>query len=155
MEFSQKTMEKVNRLLSRYPTKEAACLPLLHLAQREFGYCSLEAEAYVAKLLDLPAERVHGVSTFYTMYNKKPVGKYHVQVCTNISCSILGAEKIVKYLEKKLGIKAGETTADKKFTLNEVECLGSCGTAPVMQINDDYYEDLTEAKIDGILDGLK
>lgn len=155
MEFSPEAMKEVEKLLSRYPIKEAALLPLLHIAQREFGHVSLEAEAYVASLLDLPAPRVHGVSTFYTMYNKKPVGKYHVQVCTNISCSLMGAEHLVKCLEKKLGIKPGQTTADGKFTLSEVECLGSCGTAPVMQINDDYYEDLTEAKIDQILGGLK
>jgi len=155
MEFKPEVMEEVGKLLSRYPTKEAALLPLLHIAQREFGHVSLEAEAYVGSLLDLPATRVHGVSTFYTMYNKKPVGRHHVQVCTNVSCSLLGAQHIVKYLESKLGVKPGQTTGDGKFTLSEVECLGSCGTAPVMQINDDYYENLTEKKIDEILGGLK
>ena len=89
------------------------------------------------------------------MYNKKPVGKYHIQVCTNVSCSLLGAEHIVEFLSKKLGIKKGETMPDKKFTLSEVECLGSCGTAPMMQINHDYYENLNEEKIEEILKGLK
>jgi len=155
MEFSPEAKKRLEHLLSRYPNKEAALLPTLHLAQREFGHISNEAEAYVAAQLDLPQSRVHGVATFYTMYNKKPVGKYHVQVCTNIGCSLLGADGLLVYLEKKLGIKKGETTADKRFTLNAVECLGSCGTAPVMQINDDYYENLTEKKIDEILASLK
>ncbi len=133
----------------------AALLPTLHLAQKEFGYISSEVEEYVAGYLDLPVTHVHGVATFYTMYNKKPVGKYHIQVCTNISCSLLGADHLFDYLSKKLKIGDGETTEDKKFTLSSVECLGSCGTAPVMQINDDYYEDLTEEKIDEILKGLE
>lgn len=155
MEFSPEAKKEIERLLSRYPNKEAALLPALHLAQQEFGHVSLEAEACVAAILDLPQPRVHGVATFYTMYNKKPVGKYHVQVCTNIACSLLGADGLLKYLEDKLGIKAGQTTPDGKITLHAVECLGSCGTAPVMQINDDYYESLTEKKIDDIIASLK
>lgn len=155
MEFSPQAKKEIERLLSRYPNKEAALLPTLHLAQREFGYVSNEAEALVAATLDLPQPRVHGVATFYTMYNKKAVGKYHVQVCTNIACSLLGADSLLAYLEKKLGIKPGQTTPDGKITLNAVECLGSCGTAPVMQINDDYYESLTEKKIDDIIASLK
>lgn len=155
MEFSQDAKKEFERLLTRYPEKEAALLPTLHLAQKEFGYISAEAEAYVAGLLELPVVRVHGVSTFYTMYNKKPVGKYHVQVCTNIACMILGADGILSYIEKKIGIKAGQTTPDNRYTLTAVECLGSCGTAPVMQINDDYFESLTEEKVDAILASLK
>lgn len=155
MQFSDAAKAKIKKLLPRYATKEAALLPVLHLAQREFGYVSPEVEEYVAQVLDLPPIRVHAVATFYTMYNKKPVGKYHVQVCTNITCSILGSDSLVRYIEKKLGIKKGETTPDGRFTISEVECLGSCGTAPVMQINDDYFENLTEKKIDEILDGLK
>lgn len=155
MEFRPEVKQEIDTLLERYPTREAALLPLLHIAQREFGMVTLEAEELVAGILDLPPARVHGVSTFYTMYNKKPVGKYHVQVCTNVTCSLLGAEHLVKFLEKKLGIKPGQTTPDGKFTLSEVECLGSCGTAPVMQINDDYYENLTEIYIDEILAELK
>lgn len=155
MEFSQDAKKEFERLLTRYPEKEAALLPALHLAQKEFGYISPEAEAYVAGLLELPVARVHGVSTFYTMYNKKPVGKYHVQVCTNIACMILGSDGILSYIEKKIGIKAGQTTPDNRYTLTAVECLGSCGTAPVMQINDDYFESLTEEKVDAILASLK
>jgi NADH-quinone oxidoreductase subunit E len=155
MEFSAEAKKQVDKLLSRYPTKEAALLPVLHVAQKEFGYVSPDVEKFVAGVLELPPIKVHAVATFYTMYNKKPVGKYHVQVCTNIGCSLLGADHLVKYIEKKLGIRKGETTADGRFTLIEVECLGSCGTAPVMQVNDDYYENLTEQKIDAILDGMK
>jgi NADH-quinone oxidoreductase E subunit len=99
--------------------------------------------------------QVYEVATFYTMYNKKPVGKYHIQVCTNISCSLLGADHIMDFLSQRLGVKVKETTPDKMFTLSAVECLGSCGTAPMMQINDRYYEDLTKEKIEEILKGLK
>ncbi|MEK7773037.1 MAG: NAD(P)H-dependent oxidoreductase subunit E, partial [Deltaproteobacteria bacterium] len=101
-----------------------------------------------------PAE-VHAAATFYTMYNvNRPVGRYHIQVCRNISCSLMGAEHIVKHLERALNIKTGETTPDKKYTLSTVECLGSCATAPMMQINDDYYENLDERKVDEILKRL-
>jgi len=155
MDFSDETRERIEKLKGRYPDSQALLLPVLHFAQDEFGYISPEVEKYVAEYLELPVTHVHGVATFYTMYNKKPVGKYHVQVCTNIACSLLGADHIVKYLEKKLGIKPGETSEDDRFTLSEVECLGSCGTAPVMQINDYYYENLDEEKIDEILEGLE
>jgi len=154
LRFSPEVLEEIAKLRERYPTNEAALLPVLHIAQREFGHVSLEAEEAVGDALEIPAPRVHGVSTFYTMFSNDAVGKYHVQVCTNVTCSLLGAEHIVKYLEKKLGIKTGETTADARFSLNEVECLGSCGTAPMMQINEEYYENLTEEKIDKILDSL-
>ena len=153
--FSDKTKAEFDDLLKKYPDTQAALLPVLHLAQREFGYVSREVMDYVASLLKLPPSEVYGVATFYTMYNKKPVGRYFIQVCKNISCSMLGAEDIVKHLEKKLGIRTGETTKDNMFTLTTVECLGSCGTAPMMQINDDYYENLTAEKVDEILDSLK
>lgn len=155
MEFKPEIKEYIQKkIISRYPDKTAALLPVLHIAQKEFGFISPEVEKYVADYLSLPVMHVEGVATFYTMYNKKPVGKYHVQVCTNISCMILDAEPLLEYIGKKLNIKSGETTADGKFTLNAVECLGSCGTAPMMQINDDYYENLTPQKIDEILDKL-
>ena len=153
--FSEKAKAEFEEVLKRYPDKQAALLPALHLAQREFGYISREVMDYVASLLKLPPSEVYGVATFYTMYNKKPVGKYFIQVCKNISCSMLGAEDIVKHIEEKLGIRTGETTKDNMFTLATVECLGSCGTAPMMQINDDYYENLTGEKVDEIIDSLK
>ena len=152
--FSEETRAKHDRLLTRYPDREAAILPTLYLAQREFGHLSDEAILYVADLLGFTPARIYGVATFYTMYNKKPVGKYHLQVCRNLSCSLMGAEHLIEHVARKIGVKPGETTADGKFTLSTVECLGSCGTAPVMQVNDDYYENLTEESIDAILDGL-
>jgi len=152
--FSEETRAKHDRLLTRYPNREAAILPTLYLAQREFGYLSDEAILYVADLLGFTPARIYGVATFYTMYNKKPVGKYHLQVCRNLSCSLMGAEHLIEHVARKIGVKPGETTADGRFTLSTVECLGSCGTAPVMQVNDDYYENLTEESIDAILDGL-
>ena len=152
--FSEETRAKHERLLTRYPDREAAILPTLYLAQREFGHLSDEAILYVADLLGFTPARIYGVATFYTMYNKKPVGKYHLQVCRNLSCSLMGAEHLIEHVARKIGVRPGETTADGRFTLSTVECLGSCGTAPVMQVNDDYYENLTEESIDAILDGL-
>ena len=152
--FSDAARRELEAVLARYPDKEAAILPALHLAQREFGYVSDEAILRVAEILGFTPARIEGVATFYTMYNRRPVGKYHVQICRNISCSLMGAEHLIEHVSKKLGIKPGETTADGKFTLTKVECLGSCGTAPVLQLNDDYHEDLTEEKIDALLAGL-
>jgi NADH-quinone oxidoreductase subunit E len=152
--FSDAARRELEAIVSRYPGKEAAILPALHLAQREFGYVSDEAIVYVASLLGFTPARIEGVATFYTMYNRKPVGRYHVQICGNLSCSLLGAEHLIEHVSKRLGIKPGETTPDGKFTLTKVECLGSCGTAPVLQLNDDYHENLTEEKIDTLLDGL-
>lgn len=153
--FSKETRAKHERLLTRYPNREAAILPTLYLAQREFGHLSDEAILYVADLLGFTPARIDGVATFYTMYNKKPVGKYHLQVCRNLSCSLMGAEHLIERVSEKLGVQPGETTADGRFTLSTVECLGSCGTAPVMQVNDDYYENLSEESIDAILDRLR
>ncbi|MBI2182755.1 MAG: NAD(P)H-dependent oxidoreductase subunit E [Deltaproteobacteria bacterium] len=130
-------------------------LPVLYLAQREFGHLGPEAIAYVARLMGQSPARVHGVVSFYTMYNVKPIGRHHVQVCRTLSCALGGAEKITAIITKKIGIEPGQTTADGRFTLSEVECLASCGTAPMMQVNDDYYENLTEEKVTAILDGLK
>jgi NADH-quinone oxidoreductase subunit E len=152
--FSDSARREFDRLLTRYPDREAAILPALYLAQKEFGYVSDEAIVYVAELLGVTPARIEGVATFYTMYNRKPVGKYHVQICRNISCSLLGAEHLIEHVSKKLGIRPGETTPDGKFTLTKAECLGSCGTAPVMQVNDDYHENLTEESIDALLDRL-
>jgi NADH-quinone oxidoreductase E subunit len=130
-------------------------IPVLYLTQREFGYLSPEAIEYVAELMGLSPARVYGVVTFYTMLYRKPVGEHHVQVCRTLPCALKGAEKITELLKARLGIGVGETTGDGRFTLSEVECLASCGTAPMMQVNDDYYEDLTEDKLERILQGLK
>lgn len=152
--FSAEAMARFERIVARYPVREAAIMPALHLAQREFGYLSDEVIEYVAGLFGVSPARVEGVATFYTMYNRRPVGKYHVQICRNLSCSLMGAEHLIERASRKLGISPGETTPDGKFTLSLVECLGSCGTAPVMQVNDDYYENLTGESLEAILDGL-
>ena len=154
-EFSPAGQKVLQDILARYPTKESALLPVLHLAQKEFGYFTMDQMDAVANLLDLPKVRVYRVVSFYTMCQRRQVGQYLVQVCTNISCSLLGAERLLGHLQSKLGIKAGETTADGLFTLCEVECLGACGSAPVMMINDEYYENLTPDKAYAILDRLK
>ncbi|MHB8832253.1 MAG: NADH-quinone oxidoreductase subunit NuoE [Desulfobacteria bacterium] len=152
--FSEIGRAEFERLLTRYPDRKAAILPALHLAQKEFGYISDEAIVYLAGLVGASPAEIEGVASFYTMYNRKPVGKYHVQICRNISCSLLGAEHLIEHVSRKLGVRPGETTPDGKFTLEKVECLGSCGTAPVMQVNDEYHENLTVESIDRILDKL-
>ena len=154
-EFSQETLKQFDEVVSRYPEKKSAILPVLYMAQKEFGHLSQEAIEYVAKLMAIPAAHLYGIVTFYTMFNMKPVGRHHLQVCRTLPCALLGSERIINYLKKKLGINLGETTPDGKFTLSEVECLASCGTAPVMQINDDYCENLSEEKIDEILQSVK
>ena len=153
--FNQENLKKIDELKRRYPTTKALTLPVLWMAQEQFGWISPDVMKYVAELLDLPVHHVYGVVTFYTMFNTKPVGKYHLQVCTNVSCQLRGAEHIADHICQRLGVGRGETTSDKKFTVVEVECLGSCGTAPMMQVNDDYYENLTDEKVDKLLSGCK
>ena len=155
LEFSAAARDKVAKIRAKYPTECAALLPTLFVAQEEFGHVSLEAMECVAKTLNVSPATVYGVATFYTMYHKAPVGKYLVQVCMNLPCALRGAEEVFEYIAKKLGIKEGETSRDGLFTLMKVECLGACGAAPMMQVNDKYYEDLTPAKVDEILGGLK
>jgi NADH-quinone oxidoreductase subunit E len=150
--LSDELKTRIARLEERYPQAKSALLPALHLAQREHGgWLSDEVMAEVAQVMGLPPAEVRSVTSFYTMFNRQPVGKYLVQVCTNISCSLLGAEHIVEHLKRKLGIEVGETTPGGLFTLLEVECLGSCGTAPMMQVNDAYHENLTVERVDEIL----
>ncbi|HPI74244.1 MAG TPA: NAD(P)H-dependent oxidoreductase subunit E [bacterium] len=152
--FSSQALEAFHQLLALYPDKSAALIPVLHLAKREFKTITPEVMSYVAGLLDVPPTRVMDVVSFYTLFPREEEGRYVIQVCATLSCSLMGAGTIIDYLQKKLNIGIGETTADKRFTLKKVECLGSCGTAPVMQINDDYYENLTPARIDEILASL-
>lgn len=154
-EFTEMTKKKLEELIARYPKKNAALLPVLHLVQHEVGYISSAEEKQVADLLEIKPIEVREVVTFYTMYNSQPVGKYHIQVCSNLSCSLLGAQTLIDYLKEKLGIELGETTEDKKFTLTTVECLGACEQAPCMMVNYDYYGDLDQDKIDEILDNLE
>ncbi len=153
--FSEDKLKEVEKIKRKYPVERSAVMAVLYLAQEEFGYINDDVIEYVAGLVEMPPTRVKEVATFYTMYNKVPVGKYHIQVCHNLTCTLMGAETIVEHIEKKLGITVGETTKDGLFTLSEVECLGACGTAPVMQVNETYYEQLTPEKIDQILEELK
>jgi NADH-quinone oxidoreductase E subunit len=154
-EFSEQTKKKIKEVISRYPKREASLLPVLRLTQQEFGFIPVEAERAVAKMLRIKPIRVREAVTFYTMLHSKKVGKYHIQVCSNLTCSILGAEKLIDYLKEKLKIESGETTPDNKFTLSTVECLGACEEAPCMQINFDYYGNLDKKRIDSILDSLE
>jgi len=154
-EFSEKTKKKIEEIVARYPQKEAAILPILHITQQEFGSISAEEEKLVARILGIKAISVRELVTFYTMFSEKSLGKYHIQVCSNLSCSLLGANNFVDYLVEKLGIEPGETTPDKKFTLSTVECLGACERAPCMLINFNYYGEMDPKKVDEILDGLK
>jgi NADH-quinone oxidoreductase E subunit len=153
--LSESACQQIQDLISKYPEKRSALIPSLHIVQKELGYISQDTMREVAQIFGLSPNEVHEVTSFYTMFHRKPVGKYVIQVCTNISCQLCNAEGIMDHLTKKLGIKPGETTSDNKFTLLEVECLGSCGTSPVVQINEDYYEDLTPEKLSMILDSLK
>jgi NADH-quinone oxidoreductase E subunit len=154
-EFSEMTKKRIEEVIARYPKKNAALLPILHLVQQEVGYISSTEEKQVADLLAIKPIQVREVVTFYTMYNRQPMGKYHIQVCSNLSCSLLGAQTLVDYLKEKLGIELGETTEDKKFTLTTVECLGACEQAPCMMVNYDYYGNLDQNRIDEILDNLE
>lgn len=147
--------QRVAEIRQRYPDAQAACLPALHVAQGHLNYVSDEVLGMVAELLSLPVSYVQGVATFYTMYNKAEVGKYHLQLCTNVSCMLRGAEKLLSGLEEHLGIKAGQTTGDGLFTLAEVECLAACGTAPVLQINDKYYENMDLDQAKALIEGLR
>ncbi|OYU95228.1 MAG: NADH-quinone oxidoreductase subunit E [Bacteroidetes bacterium B1(2017)] len=156
--FSEETLALANKIIARYPEgkQKSALIPLLHLAQAEFeGWLSPETMQYVASLLHIHEVEVYEVASFYSMFNLKPVGKCLIEVCRTSSCWLRGANEIIEHIEKKLGIKEGETTADGMFTLKSVECLGSCGTAPMMMIGAQYHENLTHDKVDGILDHHK
>ncbi len=158
--FSEEAEQHFQELLSRYPTNQAAMLPALLLAQAEFGWVSVEVMDYIAERLDVPPSKVLTTATFYTMYNKQPIGKCHVQVCTTLSCAFRGGYELIEKLEDRLGIKLGETSQDGNWTLNEVECLASCGTAPMFQLTDsagniEYFEDLdTDEKVDAVVEEL-
>lgn len=153
--FSPEVIAEMDRHIAKFPVKRSALLPIMFVVQRERGgYLDPPGVAFLADKLDIRITDVWEVATFYSMINTEPVGKHHVQICRTLSCKIMGAGKITEHCERKLGIKPGGTTEDKRFSLSEVECLGSCGTAPMMQIGFDYYEDLTTEKLDSILDSL-
>lgn len=155
VQFSEQELQTIENLKTRYLKPDSVILEVLYLLQEKYGYITREGMKYAADLLGITEEHVLGVVTFYSMFNTQPVGKYHLQVCTNVSCMLKGAYSLLKKVESELNIKKGETTPDGLFTISEVECLGSCGTAPVIQINEDYYEDLNEEKVTQIIKELK
>jgi NADH-quinone oxidoreductase subunit E len=152
--LSPERERKLEEILGRYPTKMAATLPLLHLCQDQAGYIGPDVIAFVSARLDLSTAHVEGVVTFYTLYNQHPVGRHQVWVCRTLPCALRGAGAVIEHCEKRLGIRCGETTADGKVTLRTAECLASCGTAPMMQVDRDYHENLTPARVDEILSKL-
>lgn len=140
---------------ARYPRRDAALIPLLQELQKEKGFVAEEAMDALALFLEIPYARVKSVVTFYTMFNREPAGKYHIQVCRNIACHMAGAPDLLARLREKLGIGEGETTTDGLYTLSAVECLGACGSAPVVQVNERYFENMSEEKLDALLDDMK
>ncbi len=155
VQLSQASQENIQRLLERYPTRRAVMLPALHLATQEFPYIDDEVCQAIADLLRVPMVDVKGVATFYSMFPTAPYGKYRLEVCINLSCSLNGARRCLRYLEQKLGIKAGETTPDGRFSLRGMECLAACDQAPMMYINNEVmHTHLTEDKLDQILQDL-
>ncbi len=156
-DFSPAVIEEMESHLTKYPSdrKRSALIPLLFVVQRERGYVDNGGVNFLARFLDLEVTDIWETATFYSMFNFKPIGKYHIQMCKTLSCRIMGEPEITEHICDKLGIHVGETTEDKMFTVSRVECLGSCGTAPMMQIGFDYHEDLTNEKVDKLLDSLK
>jgi NADH-quinone oxidoreductase subunit E len=150
--FSAAVEAEIDGHLAKYPLKRSAILPLMFIVQRERGYLDKPGVAYLADRLGVRVTDIWEVATFYSMINTEPVGKYHLQVCRTLSCKIVGADKITEHCAKRLGIKPGETTEVGQFSLSEVECLGSCGTAPMMQIGFDYHENLTPEKVDELIE---
>jgi NADH-quinone oxidoreductase E subunit len=155
-EFTSEELAQIAKIITRYPNPQPAVMPVLWMAQDKFGHVDGDVQKLVAKTLNLSEAHVHGVATFYTQYYKKQMGKFVLDVCTSFSCQVTGGYDILHYLENKLGIKAGETTADGMFSIQSVECLGACGYAPMMQItNDVYVNHLSPEKVDHIIDDLK
>lgn len=152
--FTEANLDRINKEIKKYPLKQPAVMAALYVAQEQNGFISQEVIKEIATVLDMHPHDVLGVVTFYTMYHQKPMGKYHVQVCTNVSCMLRGGYEIWDQVREKLGIKNLEVTADSKFSLEEVECMGSCGTAPMIAINEDYYENLTKEKVEEIINSL-
>jgi len=153
--FTDDELKKVEKIKENYPDSKSALLPVLWMVQEKEGWISEDSMKYVGDLLDIPYEHILGVVTFYTMFNSKPVGKIHLQICTNVSCMLKGGHDLFKYVSDKLGIKNKEVTKDGMFSIEEVECLGSCATSPMMQVNNkEFYENLTKAKVDKLIENF-
>ena len=152
--FTSENIARINKEIAKYPLKKPAVMATLYIAQEQNGYISNEVIKEVASLLEMTSEEVLGVVTFYTMYFQKPMGKHHIQVCTNVSCMLRGGYEIWNQVREKLGIDNMNVTDDQKFSIEEVECMGSCGTAPMLAVNEDYYENLTKEKVEELLKSL-
>jgi len=153
--FTSENIERINKEIAKYPLKKPAVMATLYIGQEQNGYISNEVIKEVATILEMTSEEVLGVVTFYTMYFQKPMGKNHIQVCTNVSCMLRGGYEIWNQVKEKLGIDNMNVTEDQKFSLEEVECMGSCGTAPMFAVNEDYYENLTKEKVEELINSLK
>jgi NADH-quinone oxidoreductase E subunit len=153
--FTEENLKRIDEVVKKYPARKPAVMPVLWIAQEQNGWISGEVMKEVALLLEMTPEEVLGIVTFYTMYHQKPMGKYHIQVCTNVSCMLKGGYRIFDHVKEKLGLKNMEVSEDMQFSLEEVECMGSCGTAPMIAVNEDYYENLDVNKTDKILESLK
>lgn len=154
--LSEQGLAEVKNELARYEAKESAIIPILYVAQKENkGFITPDVIRHLSVVMDIPEARINEVFKFYTMFNQKPVGKYHVQICTNISCALEGGREMASHICHELGVKYDEVTADGRFTVSKVECLGSCGTAPMMQVNDKYHEKLTPETAMNLLRGMK
>ncbi|MEW6195981.1 MAG: NAD(P)H-dependent oxidoreductase subunit E [Bacteroidota bacterium] len=153
--FSEENLKRIEQVRKKYPTALAAVMDTVYIAQEQNGYISNEVMGEIASVLGIDKVYVLSVVTFYTMYHTKPMGKYHVQVCTNVSCMLRGAYDIWNQVKGKLGIENMQVTPDGKFSLEEVECMGACGYAPMVAVNEDYFENLTKDKVEEILDLLK
>lgn len=155
MILTEESIAKIKEKAARYPRKKSAILPALTVAYRQVGHVDEDIYNEISKIIGIPAMEIAEAATFYTMFPKKPRGKYLLQVCNNISCALMGSDSMIKYLEDKLDINLGETTDDNMFTLIAVECLGSCATAPMIQVNTTYHENLNKEKLDNLIDELK
>ncbi len=153
--FTEENLKRIDEVLKKYPVTKPAVMPVLWIAQEQNGWISGEVMKEVALLLDMTPEEILGIVTFYTMYHQKPMGKYHIQVCTNVSCMLKGGYQIYDRVKEKLGLNNMEVSEDMQFSLEEVECMGSCGTAPMIAVNEDYYENLDIDQTDKILESLK
>lgn len=154
-EFTPENKKKMEELLTRYPDRQAALLPALWLAQNQHGYLPLAVQEYVAKQVGVSPAHVYGVVSFYTMFKDKPVGKYHLGVCRTLSCALSGGEDLIKHIERRYKIREGDITPDGRFSIEGMECLASCGTAPAMMVNEAYFENVTLQKLDQLLDRLE
>jgi len=149
--FTKTVLKEIDKIKAQYPDAKSALLPALYIAQREFGWLSREAISAVSKTLNIPEASVRGTASFYAMFKHKPMGRHLIQLCTNVSCMILGAERLVDFISEKYGVQPNGTSQDGRFSLVIMECIGACGTAPAMLVNTDFYDNLTEEKIEKIL----